>query len=167
MEMGGWVEKRNSNYFFKRLLGRQEPADRHCVTVLFLAPANPGWPTSPAKQMRAEHEGGESPTLGRATSCHTRAVVSLCEGPQSCVARFAGLFWNLQRQDTGNLHSTPSDTSKASAKKRQEFSFGCVLPVLTRAYVCFVFRSKLFWDKQETGYAELQVIKKIEINGMG
>lgn len=32
----GWVEKRNSNYFLKCLLGTQDPAARRCVTVAFL-----------------------------------------------------------------------------------------------------------------------------------
>lgn len=167
MDIRGWVEKRNSNNFVKPLLGKQNPAARRCVTVAFLAIANPGQPTSPARQTRAEHEGGESPALGRAMSCRTRAPVSLCEELQSCIAPFAGLFWDLQRQDLGNLHSTPLDASTVSAKKGSSALDACC--VCSYMHACFVFRSKLFRDKQETDDAELQVIKKkkIETNGMG
>lgn len=34
--------------------------------------------------------------------------------------------------------------------------------------LCFVFSSKLLWDRQETDYAKLLVIKNnVEINAMG
>lgn len=111
------MEKRNSNYFCKNFLGKQDPAARCRVTVAFLARAGLGWPTSPAEQPHAGHEGGESPALGRATSRRTCAPVSLREELLSCIDPFAGLFWDSQRRDLGNRHSALLDASTVSAKK--------------------------------------------------
>lgn len=132
MEIRGWVDKRNSDYFHKHLQSKQDPAARHCTTTTSSAAANP--PSQAPK-----HEGDKGPALGRTVSCH---IAQFADSSGIC----KGKIWAT---------STAHLLQDQQTKQEQSLSMWCVC-----SYMCFVFTSKLFWDKQETDYADLQVIKK-------